>query len=313
MKTGVVAAIVTHRRPGELRRLLDGLAASTVPLLGCVIADHAPGDSTQSLAAATPFPTLVLEDASNPGPGAGWANAAKAAFDRFENLAAVWYLDDDVVIAPDTLEILLMELDGRDAIAPLLEDAEGRVWAFPEPQSPPLRRLIREVKTPAEALERLGPEALPFCWCTGACFLVRRRAIEAVGWHRGDFFLLGEDLEYSMRVAARGQAVFTCRASVPHLPSPARDPAQAWRGGYLKFCSLLQNLSYLSFHVPHGGHMKRYLAGNFRRFFRTHGVSARTARDAAACLWQGACLGQPAGTPGGAALRARIQTYENWA
>ncbi|MEI6338917.1 MAG: glycosyltransferase, partial [Verrucomicrobiota bacterium] len=281
----VVAVVVTHRRPAEFQRLLESLAASTFPLLGCVVSDHAPTGEVKALAARSVLETIVLEDGSNPGPGAGWANAAVKALDHFQGkVSAIWYLDDDVVIPPDGLKILLEEMERVDAeaIAPLLEDEAGRLWAFPEPAPVPLRKTIRSAGTPADALGLLGENPVPFCWCTGACFLVKKTAVDAVGLHRTDFWMLGEDLEYSMRIAARGQAVFTCRVSVPHLPPPAPDAAAARRTDYLKFCSLLQNLSYLSFHAPHSRHMKSYLPGNYRRFFCAHGLHLRTVRAAVA-------------------------------
>jgi len=313
VKPGVVGVVVTHRRPAEFLRLLDSLAASTQPLLGCVVSDHAPTGEIKAIAARSPFETLVLEDASNPGPGAGWAHAARRALQHFGNgVSAIWYLDDDVVVPPDALEILGREMTQSEAwaVAPLLEDQAGRLWAFPEPLEPSLRKVIRRVATPSEALAELGDKPIPFCWCTGACILVDKRAIAEVGLHRKDFWMLGEDLEYSMRLAAGGKAVFTCKVSVPHLPPPARDPAGALRADYVKFCSLLQNLSYLSFHVPYSRHMKSYLPGNFRRFFRSHGLNARTLRDAAACFGNGALRGQPSGTSSGEALRGRIKSHE---
>src|SRR5690606_31506516 len=115
------------------------------------------------------------------------------------------------------------------------------------------------------------------------------------GFHREDFWILGEDLEYAMRLAGQTRAVFTCRVSVPHLPPPPTDPAAARRSDYVKFCSLLQNLSYLAFHSPHSRHMKRYLLGNFRRFLQTHRLTPRTLRDALACFRNGAIRGEPAG------------------
>ena len=277
-----------------------------------MISDHAPGGETQALAAKAACETLVLEDPANPGPGAGWANAAKAAIAHFPDAGAIWYLDDDVVIAPDTLGLLLGELEkaGAEAIAPLLEDASGKLWAFPEPEPVALRKTIRQATTPTEARRLLGEAPVPFCWCTGACFLVRQSAIEQVGWHRTDFWLLGEDLEYSMRLAGPGKAVFTCKISVPHLPPSAANEATARRSDYLKFCSLLQNLSYLSFHARHSRHLMRYLPGNFRRLFRTHGFQARTLRDAAACFWNGAVRAKPSGTPSGETIRNRIRKYE---
>ncbi len=303
---------MTHRRPAELKRLLDSLSASTIPLAGCVISDHAPDGETRTLAARSGVKTVVLDDPSNPGPGAGWANAARAAFAHFPEAGAIWYLDDDVVVSADALGTLLAEMEraGAEAIAPLLEDAEGKLWAFPEPEAPALRRAIRKAATPAEARAALGGEPLPFCWSTGACFLVKKSVIERLGFHRADFWLLGEDLEYSMRLAGQSRAVFTSRISVPHLPPPPANPAAARRSDYVKFCSLLQNLSYLAFHSPHSRHMKRYLPGNFRRFLRSHSPLSRTMRDAGACFWNGAIGRQPAGMVSGRLLRERISGYE---
>lgn len=308
----LLAVIVTHRRPAELRRLLVGLADSRVPLGACVISDHAPGGGTRDLAEGLSFPVVVRDDASNPGPGAGWARGARLGLERFPAAEAVWYLDDDVVIAPDTLGTLIEELRQAkaSAIAPLLADEAGKLWAFPEPVDPRQREKIREAVTPADARKLLGDEPLPFCWCTGASFLVTRPAIERFGLHREDFWMLGEDLEYSMRIAAQSSAVFTCKVVVPHLPPPPADAAAARRGDYVKFCSLLQNLTYLAFHSPHSRHMKHYLAGNFRRFFRSHGWNVRTVRDAAGCFLAGSVGSQPAGGPAGAARMRRIAHYD---
>jgi GT2 family glycosyltransferase len=305
----VVAAIVTHRRPVELRRLLQSLAGAGPDLLGVVISDHAPGGETRALAAQAAFPVWVLENPANPGPGAGWRAAAQAAGEIFPELDAVWFLDDDVVVEPDTLTVLLREMGRAGAIAPLLCDAEGLLWAFPEPVPLPLRTAIRTVRTPSEARQRLGDDPIALCWCTGACFLVSRATLAEVGGHRDDFWILGEDLEFSMRVAAHTRAVFTCQATVRHLP-PAGNPATLRRGDYIKFCALLQNLCYLTFHSPHSRHMRTYLAGNFRRFFRTHGLTVRTIRDAVTVFVAGAGRGEPAGGPTGQALRQRITSYD---
>ncbi len=306
--SGVVAIVVTHRRPQELRRLLDGLETSAVPLLGCVIVDHEAAGAVKALEGKYRLQVIVREDASNPGPGAGWANGTEEALRVFgREVDSLWYLDDDVVLGPDVLGILLDEMERSHAcaIAPLLSDSAGSLWAFPEPVPKPLRRLIREVRTPQEALEKIGPRPVEACWATGACFLVKRLAVEVVGPHRRDFWMLGEDLEFSMRLSAVGRLVFTCQAVVPHLPPVAADAGQARRSDYRKFVSLLQNLAFLSFHAPHSRHMRTYLAGNFRRFFRTHGLGWGTCRDAVLCFWNGALGGHPAGHVSGRRLRER--------
>lgn len=301
----VVAVIVTWRRERELERLLASLENSSHPLHGCVVMDHAgtvPGEF-----ARRSFPTKILPDTSNPGPGAGWANGARFA-EEFFGKTDLLYLDDDVVLPRDALEVLLREKRGAGVVCPLLEDTRGSLWAFPEPVRREDRKKIRRAKTPAEALALLGPGPHPLCWATGACLLVGQEAGEER--HRRDFWMLGEDLEFSMRLAAKTPAVFTCLVAVPHLPPEPTDAGAARRSDYRKFCSLLQNLSCLSFHSPHSRHMAGYLPGNFRRFFRTHGNSPATWGDAVFCFWQGAVLGRPAGHPAGAALRERIARRE---
>ena len=303
----VVAVIVTWRREHELDRLLTSLEASTYPLEGCVVMDHA--GTVASGAVQRSFPVRLVQDLSNPGPGAGWANGTLAARESFGE-TDIFYLDDDVVIPPRTLELLLQEKGDARAICPLLEDVDRMLWGFPEPLSKTGRKKIRLARTPVEALLLLGPEPQKFCWATGACVLVTAAGIAAAGVHRADFWMLGEDLEYSMRLAAGGRAVFTCLASVPHLPPVPSDAAIARASDYRKFCSLLQNLSCLAFHSPDSGHLWTYLPGNFRRFFRSHGLTWNGARDAFACFWQGAVLGHPAGHKSGTALRGRIARRE---
>lgn len=312
MGRGVVAVVVTYRRPCELARLLASLSDCGSELIGVVIADHSPSEGAVDAKRWAGAEVLVLPDASNPGPGAGWAKATLAAQRHFgARVTAFFYLDDDVVIPPGGLTTLCQEADrvGAGAIAPLLEDAGGRVWGFPEPQPKRLRRAIRQAQVPVDALRLLGVQPIPFCWCTGACFLVGAEAGCAAGLHRSDFWMLGEDLEYSMRVAAHTKAVFTCKVSVPHLPPEPSDPMAARPGGLMKFCSLLQNLSYLSFHSPYSAHMKSYLPGNFRRFFRSYGLGPRSRHLALACFWNGALCGEPSGKARGESLRATIKNH----
>jgi hypothetical protein len=98
--------------------------------------------------------------------------------------------------------------------------------------------------------------------------------------------------------------VFTAQAAVPHLPPPPHADTSRL-SHHLKFLALLQNLSYLAFHSPHSAHLRRYLAGNFKRYARTEGLSPGTLWDGWCAFYQGALCRQPAGTPAGARLRER--------
>lgn len=303
----VAAAIATHRREAELARLLDALQASDTPLAGGIfVADNASSPETEAVCAARTG-TVWIPRAVNNGPGPAWNTAIAKALEN-ARVTHVLVLDDDVVPPPATLGQLLdaMQTANAAAAAPLLFDEKNHLWAFPEPEEKNLRTVIRRCVDAGECHRALGDEPHAFSWATGACMLYARRAFETCVVFREDFWMLGEDLEFSMRVASAAGGVFTARAMVPHLPPPP-DAATAQTSHRLKFLALLQNLSYLAFHSPHSAHLRSYLAGNFKRYARTEGLAPGTLWDAWCAFYQGAPCRQPAGTPAGARLRERAK------
>lgn len=304
----VAAAIATHRRERELTRLLEALAADGTPLAGGVfVADNASSEKTREVCQAAPVPCLWMPRPVNNGPGPAWNTAIAKALQN-PAVTHVLVLDDDVVPPPGTTATLLAAADsGRAAaVAPLLFDEKNHLWAFPEPREKALRTVIRRTVDSVECQRALGDAPHAFCWATGACMLYERRAFETCGLFRDDFWMLGEDLEFSMRVADALGGVFTAQARVPHLPPPP-DAASSRISHRLKFLALLQNLSYLAFHSPHSSHLRSYLAGNFKRFARTEGLSPGTLWDGWCAFYQGALCKQPAGTAAGARLRERAK------
>lgn len=303
----VAAAIATFRRDQELARLFAALAGSTVPLDGGVfIADNAASGETAAVCAAAPFRAVWIPRPVNNGPGAAWNTAVSAAL-ADASVTHVLVLDDDVVPPRDTTALLLEAMGGSAAAAaPLLIDDKDHLWAFPEPEAPPLRRTIRRVHSASDCRAALGLEPHAFCWATGACMLYARRAFETGDGFREDFWMLGEDLEFSMRVASTLGGVFIASAVVPHLPPPPIAGAAAI-GNRLKFLALLQNLSYLAFYSPHSRHLRRYLPGNFKRFLFTEDFSPGGIADMGRAFWHGALRGRPAGHPAGHNLRERTR------
>jgi len=202
-----------------------------------------------------------------------------------------------VVVPPEASRKLVEAMQEADAgmAVPLLSDHHGKLWGFPEPCGVDQRGTIRSAVTPGDALDALGRGPHPCCWTTGACQMVSRKALDAVGKHRRDFWLLGEDLEFSMRIADSCGACFITDLEVPHLPPLSDGSGKSLEWSRRKFLSLLQNLSYLGFRCPHSFHMRRYVAGNFKRFFMTEGFTLRNLRDAFTCFWNGAVLGKPFG------------------
>lgn len=302
------AVIGTYRREKELARVLECLSRSCAPLAGGVfVADNAASPDTQAICNAAPLSCTWLPSEKNNGPGPAWNKGIRAALAN-PSVTHLLILDDDVVPPPETLGTLIDALTKSQAAAaaPLLFNEKQTLWAFPEPAEVALRKAIRQVSSIDQCRAALGTEPHRFCWATGACMLYTRRAFEEAGLFREDFWMLGEDLELSMRVAARLGGVFTANISVPHLPPPPGDPKAHIVGHRLKFLALLQNLSYLAFHSPNSAHLSSYLAGNFKRYLRTEGFSAATLHDGLSAFWLGAICGKPAGSSQGIALRERV-------
>ena len=303
----VAAVIATYQRPMELARLLDNLARSDVPLAGGVfVADNAAAEECRKVCRDSALDVRWLPRTENTGPGAAWNHGIREAL-RDPSVSHVLVLDDDAVLQPDLIGTLLAAIGAGGTAAPLLFDHRGHLWGFPEPAGRGLRTVIRRMQTEADCRQGLGLTPHPFCWATGACMLYARRAFQQCGFFREDFWMLGEDLDFSMRVTTSLGGVFTAAAAVRHLPPDPPDAATAKVGHRIKFLALLQNLSFLAFHAPHRAHLRGYLAGNFKRYLRTEGFGPGDLAEAWSAFALGAIRKQPAGTAGGARLRERAR------
>jgi GT2 family glycosyltransferase len=308
----------------ELFRLLEKLHKQTLPLTAVVVADNASEAELQkriikNQLSVFHFEIIVIPMLQNRGCGAGLKAAEEEALRLFPDLTHMWILDDDVVPELNCLEKLLGGLAQAkaDMICPLLSDEKGKLWGFPEPRNDLLKisdrkirpeRLIRKCRTSQDVLKKMGPGPHWMWWCTGACVLVTRVAIDRVGLHREDYWMLGEDHEFSLRVGNTFRSVFICDVDVPHLPPVSGDEVDRGQIHYCKFLSLLQNLCYNGLWLSYSGPMWSYVPGNFKRFFQTFGFSIRTLRDALSVACYGGLCREPAGGKRGVRLREKVKS-----
>lgn len=296
MSRFVVGVVATWRRPAELARLLASLKNAGANLGAVVVADNGNDPATRAAFESSGLRGLCLPQPENLGCGGGLRAASQAACEQFKNeMTHLWILDDDAVVLPDTLDTLLaaMERLGADAACPMASDENGRIGWFPGLLDPEKFRAIRDLATPAEYTARCGNDPVPFSWSTGVALLVSRRAIDAVGFHRADYWVRGEDLEFSLRITHRFKGIFVPAAGVRHIAAPA--PAGKSRAdAYVKHCAMLQNLCYTSLHLPHGHRIARTIPGNFLRLFKSWPLK-EALPDAALAFWLGAMLAKPAG------------------
>jgi len=292
----IVAVTATYRRPEEMARLLRSLDKSEPPLRAIVAVDN--GRDLESLPPTT-FPVHRLAPETNLGCGGGLRLGEESALKLHPDLTHLWILDDDTVVTPQTLGTLLsaMSATGADAAHPLVSGPNGELGWFPGLLDREKFRAIRAPQTPEQYVSRCGEAPVPFSWCQGIALLVTRRALDEVGFHRDDYWVRGEDLEFTLRITRRFAGILVPSARVQHLPPAAATEAQD-TAEYPKHRAMLQNLAYTSTRLAHGRPLLRTLPGNWLRFLRIWGCQPAVVADAFTAFWRGAALARPAGVRG---------------
>jgi GT2 family glycosyltransferase len=307
MNACVVAVVATFRRPRELARLL----ASFRDIQAVIICNNESDPSVRAACESAVVPVICLDSPINLGCGGGLRLAEEEAWNRFgDRLTHLLVVDDDAELETDTVSRLveIMEREQAVAVYPLVTGADGRVGWTPGLKSPAQHRLGANPIPVTEYREGLGSRVSEFNWSQGICLLVRREAVESVGFHRNDFWVRGEDLDFSLRLTGHGRGIFTTEVIVKHLPPAvsvdSRDPAE-----YLRHAAMVQNIAYLGFRQEHGRRIAKSAIGASRRFLSLWGTGA--ALDLISALWRGAARAEPAGDGVGRTFRRRFDELMN--
>jgi GT2 family glycosyltransferase len=296
MQVAVVAVTATYRRAHEISRLITSLGGSRVPLAGMVITDNADDAGTRAAAEGAPFPVHRLVPGRNLGCGGGLALAEREALVRFPSLTHVLVLDDDAEVLPGAIGEMADAIAGHSALFAhaLVETKTGDFGWYPGLVDAEKFRAAKSARRPEDYAAKAGEEPTPFWWCLGIAMLVTREALDRYGVHRGDYWVRGEDLEYSLRLTYHGTGLFVPRARVRHIP-PENHSASGVEDEYRKYAAMIQNIAYTSLRLPHGRRLARTLPGNALRFVREFRWRPRAWMEMARSIARGALAGHPAG------------------
>ena len=283
----VTVVVVTYDALPWIERCLESVSQSQV-----VVVDCGSQDGTVP-AVRTRFPAVTLVEVENRGLGAAWNVGLRASESPYALL-----LNADAWLVGDALARLVAFADAHPeaaVVAPRLLNPNGSlqrsVRGFPT-----LWRLATEYLF----LRKLAPrsrllnsfygggfeydEPGPVEFVMGACMLVRRGAVEQVGYLDEDYFLFSEETDWCFRFQEAGWQVFL---------DPGADCVHvggASHGGRL----YRENLrGHLLFFWKHRGRAqaerarKLLLVGTRLRSVLYRGERGRTYRDAARWLGSG--------------------------
>jgi len=278
-----LAVVVVSFEAGEalLAALASLRAHASIPLR-VVVVDNASTDGSVEAVRRSHPAALVIANPEN----VGFARACNQGW-RASEAPHVLFLNPDAEVGPGALEALVRVLEERPdvgAVGPRTRSPDGTIQVSTGPDLTlasewAQRRLVRGVarrdpRAVAEAEARHAREHEPD-WVSGACLLVRRAALEAVGGFDERFFLYEEDADLCRRLRLAGwRVVFTPAAEVRHRlgHSMAKAPRRA---------RLEYERSHLLYYRRHNGALAR---GALRLLLAARGAAAwlrgRLAGDA---------------------------------
>ncbi len=231
--------VVSWNTRDLLRDCLASLPAATAELdVRVLVVDNASADGSAAMVRAE-FPGCELIEA---GANLGFSRANNLALARLD-AGDVLLLNPDTVCPPGSLKRLhdfLRATPDAGAAGPTLVDAEGRpaqswgrrpalrwhLMGMLGPLGTPLRRALRGGQT---AIPRPEDPSRPVAYAVGACLMLRREALDAVGPLDERFFMYFEETDWCLRAAAAGWKVYHAAGiEVAHLEGRAARKAAAF-------------------------------------------------------------------------------------
>jgi N-acetylglucosaminyl-diphospho-decaprenol L-rhamnosyltransferase len=205
------AIVVSYNSHEVVRRCVAPLAAR--PEVRVIVVDNASLDGTLDALDGAPVVTLARPR------NEGFARACNIGW-RTSDAPFVLLLNPDAVLTWSALRVLIRALEDHPEVAvvgPRLERADGTLelsqHRFPRlsttyGQALFLHRLLRRARFEDDvrnALAYARPQSPD--WLSGACLLIRRPVLEALGGLDERFFLYREDVDLCRRVRDRGLTV----------------------------------------------------------------------------------------------------------
>jgi GT2 family glycosyltransferase len=303
----VIGIVTSCKRPRLVRRLLESLKDAGL-IRKVILNDNGADDETEALCRTAPVPVQYHRPERNLGCGGGIGQALMLGL-REDGVTHFCIFDDDAVAMPGAVATLVqgMQAAAAEVAVPLVTDAQGHVNWFPGLRQRDAWSTIRRPHLlPEQYQAACGLDPVPFTWAPWPIMALTPQVVRECGYPRDDFWFYVEDLEYSLRLTHRHRGVLVPGAVCRHMP-PASSGGDGLEGShYLRFCLLLQNLSYICTRLPHARRALRHLPGNYLRFLRTFGFNRSTVRDSWLAWWLGAVRGRPAGIPGGDSFKQRL-------
>lgn len=236
MTETVAIVVVTYNRADMLATMLTGLGKMHRPADAVIVVDNASTDHTADVLNSADIPNLqVITAHENLGGAGGFHLGVKSAYDG--GYDRIWLMDDDVIPAPDCLDVLLAQDEAcliavrEDLAGNLVEKAATRFdLRNPLAIRPKTGMVETAYGTRAAMPAKVKVENVAF-----EGFLMRREVVERIGLPDPSFFIFYDDVDFALRAQQAGFRIWAVRDAVlvRQLDFSQQHDLAGWKGFYM--------------------------------------------------------------------------------
>lgn len=210
-KKSVVAIVVTYNRKKLLKECIEALLMQDVRELDIMIIDNASTDGTKEYinSCIEKNNIMYFNTQKNIGGAGGFNFGIKKAYNL--NYDYFWLMDDDTIVKKNSLQELIEASN-------VLENDFGYLsssvlWIDGKPCVMNKQKITNQWYDKSELLEK---SLIQTYYSTFVSFFVRREVVREIGLPIKDFFIWGDDVEYSNRISKKYNCYMVGKSQVIH-------------------------------------------------------------------------------------------------
>lgn len=208
MNKSICAVVVTYNRKELLLNCLRALQTQTHPLDHIVVINNASQDGTVEYLRENDwldsdrFTLITLPN--NQGGAGGFCAGIEFAYQK--NFDYIWLMDDDGKPVQDCLSTLIPHISDNVYIGPLVLDCDNPdilTFTLRLPKSKTVLSTLSDIAIATEG--HIIPDiVMPF---NGILF--SKKMVDKIGLPKKEYFIWGDDIEYTWRARKNGFRIFT--------------------------------------------------------------------------------------------------------
>ena len=268
MNYKIAAVVVTYNRLALLKECVQSLRIQTHKLDEIFIINNSSTDGTLEWLNSQKDLTVITQE--NSGSAGGQYTGIKTAYEKGYDW--IWCLDTDIILEENTLQNLMdsdcFNRDDTGFLSSTIYFTDGNL-AYPN---------IPELKGSYNLADMVASgNPAPILSASFGSLLINRKIIKQVGYPCKDFFIWGDDAEFTLRIiqkrfkgymVTKSTALHECGVNnpKPYLHLKTNDP---------KFICGVRNMVYVAIQrnqITHNSTVRGYLSGLFFviRLYKDH-------------------------------------------